>query len=337
MRDTTAANTAASLWGSLWRCRRVLALSAILALIAGSSVGAGSRFWPALQAQRAQVKASAVVRTGFTVTSLARSIEFFTRVLEFRVISIDEANETNPNDPENRSSTRVRRAVLGLGEEQLELSEFSDIQGRRFPRDSRSNDRWFQHIAIVVSDLSKAHEKLLANRVESASSGPQRLPDWNPNAGGIEAFYFRDPDGHYLELIRFPKGKGDARWIEPSGKLFLGIDHTAIVVADTDTSLKFYRDTLGFRIAGQSLNYGPEQERLNNVDGARLRITGLRAEKGPGIELLEYLNPRDGRPIPGDFRRTDIAYWRTMITTEVQPNDPYSRDPDGHWLFFAAN
>ena len=42
-------------------------------------------------------------------------------------------------------------------------------------------------------------------------------------------------------------------------------------------------------IAGTSENYGVEQEHLNNVFGARLRITALRAARGPGVELLEYL------------------------------------------------
>src|SRR5207249_11847147 len=89
----------------------------------------------------------------------------------------------------------------------------------------------------------------------------------NPNAGGIRAFYFRDPDDHPLEILQFPAGKGDPKWQRAEGRLFLGIDHTAIVVASTDASLRFYRDLLGLRIAGTSLNYGPEQERLNNEIG----------------------------------------------------------------------
>ena len=36
--------------------------------------------------------------------------------------------------------------------------------------------------------------------------GPQTLPDWNKNAAGIQAFYFRDPDGHFLEVLAFPAG-----------------------------------------------------------------------------------------------------------------------------------
>jgi catechol 2,3-dioxygenase-like lactoylglutathione lyase family enzyme len=96
-------------------------------------------------------------------------------------------------------------------------------------------------------------------------------------------------------------------------RLFLGIDHTAIVVSNTEQSLKFYRDVLGLKVAGESENYGTEQEHLNNVFGARLHITGLRAPKGPGIEFLEYLAPRDGRPYPEGARAIDLIHWQTTL------------------------
>jgi catechol 2,3-dioxygenase-like lactoylglutathione lyase family enzyme len=163
--------------------------------------------------------------------------------------------------------------------------------------------------------MDAAYRHLRAHKVTHASSGPQRLPDWNPKAGGIEAFYFRDPDGHALEVIRFPAGKGDPRWQRAADGLFLGIDHTAIVVTDTEASLRFYRDLLGLRVAGESENYGTEQEHLNNVFGARLRITGLRAASGPGVEFLEYLAPRDGRPFPADAKANDLLHWQTRLLT----------------------
>ena len=84
-------------------------------------------------------------------------------------------------------------------------------------------------------------------------------------------------------------------------------------MADTDASLRFYRDVLGLRVAGESENYDTEQEHLNNVFGARLRITALRAAAGPGIELLEYLAPRDGRPMPGDVKANDLVHWQTRL------------------------
>jgi catechol 2,3-dioxygenase-like lactoylglutathione lyase family enzyme len=202
---------------------------------------------------------------------------------------------------------------LQLGEEQIELLHFLTPGGRPIPRDSRSNDRWFQHVAIIVSDMAAAYARLQSFHVQYASSGPQRLPDWNPNAGGIEAFYFRDPDGHNLEVLSFPAGKGLAKWHNSRGRLFLGIDHTAIVVTDTDRSLQFYRDTLGMHVAGTSENYGTEQEHLNNVFGAHLRITALRAERGPGIEFLEYLAPAGGRPTPADTTPADVWYWQINL------------------------
>jgi hypothetical protein len=70
------------------------------------------------------------------------------------------------------------------------------------------------------------------------------------------------------------------------------------------------------RVAGESENYGIEQERLNNVFGARLRITALRAAAGPGIEFLEYLAPRDGRPTPVDKKANDLAHWQTKLVTD---------------------
>jgi catechol 2,3-dioxygenase-like lactoylglutathione lyase family enzyme len=166
--------------------------------------------------------------------------------------------------------------------------------------------------------MEKAYSWLRMNKVRHASTGPQRLPDWNAKAGGIQAFYFFDPDGHALEILSFPKGKGD-QWHEAAKRaapetLFLGIDHTAIVIKDTEASLRFYRDELGLRVAGESENYGTEQEHLNNVFGARLRITALRADVGPGVEFLEYLAPQDGRNYPPGAQANDLAHWHIRFS-----------------------
>jgi catechol 2,3-dioxygenase-like lactoylglutathione lyase family enzyme len=267
------------------------------------------------QQTAAQPLIEAVGAVGMTVDDMDRSVEFYANVLSFEKVSDVEVAGDDYERLQGVFGVRMRVVRMKLGDECIELTEYLAPKGRPLPADMRSNDRWFQHIAIIVSDMDRAYQWLRRHKVRHASTGPQRLPDWNKNAGGIQAFYFRDPDGHHLEVLQFPPDKGGPKWHRPSNKLFLGIDHTAIVVGDTDASLKFYRDALGLRVAGESENYGVEQERLNNVFGARLRITGLRAASGPGIEFLEYLAPRDGRPMPADERANDLMHWQTKLIT----------------------
>jgi catechol 2,3-dioxygenase-like lactoylglutathione lyase family enzyme len=282
-----------------------------------------------------------------------RAVAFYTGVLNFTRVADAEAAGEAVERQSGVFGARVRQVRLQLGEECLDLTEFLAPRGRAVPADTRSNDRWFQHVAIVVRDMDEAYRHLRRHKVEHASTGPQRLPDENPTAGGIRAFYFRDPDGHHLEVLQFPPGKGDARWHRPGERLFLGIDHTAVVVADTAASLGYYRDRLGLKVVGAGENSGTEQEHLNNVFGARLRITTLRAGRGPGIELLEYLAPRDGRPRPADTHANDLWHWQVRVEAEgvaalarglAARLEPWgeagwgfpAQDPDGHALLVTG-
>lgn len=258
---------------------------------------------------------------GMTVSDMDRAVGFYTKVLSFEKVSDVEVRGENYEQLQGVFGLNMRVVRLRLGDEFIELTDYLAPEGKPVPADSRSNDRWFQHFAIIVGDMEKAYAWLRQNKVQHASTAPQRLPDWNKNAGGIKAFYFKDPDGHALEILAFPPDKGLPKWHElsKSGKLFLGIDHTAIVVSDTNESLKFYRDALGLEVKGESENYGIEQERLNSVFGARLHITGLRPPAGDGngigIEFLEYLTPRDGRPYPTDAKANDLIHWQTTLKT----------------------
>lgn len=294
---------------------------------------------------------SAVVKVGFTVSDLDQALDFYTRTLDFQKLSEREVHGKPYEQLTSVFGLRCRIAELKLGDEVIELTEYLASPGRAIPRESRSNDRWFQHIAIITSDMDAAYGRLREHKVRHASTGPQRLPDWNRNAAGIRAFYFKDPDGHVLEILQFPPGKGEDRW-QSQSRLFLGIDHTAIVVKDTQESLGFYRDALGLRVVSNSENFGEEQERLNNVEGARLRITTLAPRSGLKIELLEYLHPTDGQDYPADSRPNDLWHWQTTLRisdpTKAVPGVqqisrqavdlPESgttvlvRDPDGHAL-----
>ena len=301
----------------------------------------------------------AVDSVGMTVTDLDRSVDFYSRVLSFVKVSDAEVSGQAWEHLEGMVGLRIRIVRMRLGDEFVEFTQYLAPKGRPIPIDSHSNDRWFQHIAIITSDMDRAYLRLRQNKVQHASSGPQLLPEYIKSAAGIRAFYFEDPDAHPLEILQFPPEKGNPKWHQVTDRLFLGIDHTAIVVGDTGDSLTFYRDTLGFTVAGESENYGPEQEHLNNVFGARLHITSLRAAQGPGIELLEYVAPQGGRPMPHDEHSNDLVHHQTRLIVAdiddaarrllrgryalissgivVVPNDELGfhigllvRDPDGH-------
>jgi catechol 2,3-dioxygenase-like lactoylglutathione lyase family enzyme len=251
-----------------------------------------------------------------TVSDMDRSVTFYTGVLTF-----EKVRDTDRSGPEfdrlySVGHTHIRVVELKLGDESIELLQFTGAGGAPVPADARSNDLSFQHVAIIVSDMTRAYEVLRQNHVRYISPYPQTLPEWNTNAAGIKAFYFQDPDGHPLEVLQFPAGKGDPKWHKANGGLFLGIDHTAIAVSNTDASLTFYGTLLGMRVAGESDNYGFEQEHLNNVFGAHLRITALRSPSGIGVEFLEYITPRDGRPATGAASPTDIDHHETVIVVD---------------------
>lgn len=300
-----------------------VALSALMAMLIGLTTLPGSaRTPPPSQAAPAAAMVRDVASVGLTVADMDRSIAFFRDVLTFEKISDTEIAGDAYERLTGVFGVRMRVATMRLQNETIELTEFLSPRGRPIPVDSASNDRWFQHIAIIVPDMARAYRHLREQKVRFASSGPQRLPDWNPNAGGIEAFYFRDPDDHVLEILSFPEGKGNPKWRDAAkqdpGRLFLGIDHTAITISSSQASLQFYGDLFGFRVAGTSDNFGTEQEHLNNVFGARLHITSIRPSNatGPSIEFLEYLSPRNGRPYPADSRATDLWQWQTTLVVD---------------------
>lgn len=295
-----------------------LGLSLVLGVFAQEPIApaAGRLDNSYLSAQAEPLTVTAVESVGITVSDMDKALEFYTQVLSFQKISDQEVLGTEYERLQGLFGVRLRVVKMRLGDEIIELTEYLTPKGRPIPVDARSNDRIFQHIAIAVSDMDKAYAHLRRFKVQHASTAPQRIPDSNVAAAGIRAFYFKDPDGHNLEIIYFPQGKGDPKWQKPTEQIFLGIDHTAIAVGNTDTSLKFYRDLLGLRVAGTSENFGTEQEHLNNVFGAKLRISGLRATSGLGIEFLDYLAPSDGKPFPPDARPNDLLHWQTTLVVK---------------------
>ena len=126
---------------------------------------------------------------GLTVNDLGRELNFFTNTLPFELVSITDKSGKELDALLGLKDVKLRVAELKLGDEHITLSEHTGKKGRPIPPDSRSFDHWFQHIAIVVSDMDKAYERLLAHKVTHVSTAPQTLPEWNKDAGGIKACF----------------------------------------------------------------------------------------------------------------------------------------------------
>src|SRR4051812_5563051 len=91
-----------------------------------------------------------------TVADLDRSLLFYTNVLTFEKVSEQEVAGDEYEKLYGVFGSRIRIARIRLGDEYLDLMEYLAPKGRSIPEDSRSNDRWFQHVAIIVSDMDRA-------------------------------------------------------------------------------------------------------------------------------------------------------------------------------------
>src|SRR5262245_31546400 len=101
----------------------------------------------------AQSLVQAVDSVGFTVSDVDASVEFFSKVLSFEKVYETEVIGDEYEHLQGVFGLRMRVVRMKLGDEFIELTEYLAPRGRPIPVDSRSNDRWFQHIAIITSDM----------------------------------------------------------------------------------------------------------------------------------------------------------------------------------------
>jgi catechol 2,3-dioxygenase-like lactoylglutathione lyase family enzyme len=173
------------------------------------------------------------------VASLDRSVEFYRDVIGLavdgppRVFAGDAAMKVG-NTP-GAQSVFVALAVPGsaMG---VEIIEYKDID--RTPAQPRFQDPGAANLILTVRDIDAivARAKKAGVRINSSGGVPATIQ------GGNRVIFIQDPDGFFVELFQPARPPATAA---PASSNVIG-GGFEIMVADTDRTMRLYKEVLGF-------------------------------------------------------------------------------------------
>jgi len=145
-----------------------------------------------------------VHHTGYTVSDLGRSLEFYRDTLGCEVIATQEKEGGYLAAIVGYPDAHVRMAHLRVpgGEHVIELFEYLAPDGERADVEPRNVGA--SHLCFLVPDLRAIYAELVEKGVTSFVSPPVEV-DTGINRGGL-GLYLRDPDGITVELFQPPSG-----------------------------------------------------------------------------------------------------------------------------------
>jgi catechol 2,3-dioxygenase-like lactoylglutathione lyase family enzyme len=124
----------------------------------------------------------------------------------------------------------------------FELTEFTNVVPRILGQQPALSDPGAPHMKFMVRDIAPvaAGVKRMGHPVLTASGTPVSV---KTAMGEGKALFFRDPDGYLVEALQVVPA-ADA----PAGNVIGAI--MGLTVRDMDADLKFWRDRMGFDVAG---------------------------------------------------------------------------------------
>ena len=184
-------------------------------------------------------------------------------------------------------------SVFIPGKWRLELLEFGDIG--RTPVVARPQDPGAMTLVLQVRDLDALLAKLKAAKVPVVTTGSQPIT-LTSSSGKVRAVTVKDPVGHFVELEQpDPLPASGA----PTDGNVLG-SRVRITVADTDDTLRLYRDKLGFKAQVGPFASDATRLRLMGMPNAQFRITETAVPNVPD-QVLEFIEFKgiDRTPLRG--------------------------------------
>jgi len=204
-----------------------------------------------------------IAHVAFRVSDVAKTVAFYQDLLGYQEpFSLDSGN----------------------GKSAISFMKVNDLQYiELFPGDARSQGQ-LDHFALYTNDLAAMRTYLLAQGIQIAE---------DTHRGRIGNYFFaiRDPDGHPIEIEQYSTtsltSRAKGRFM-PASRISDHIAHVGILVSSVGSSMRFYRDILGFRefARGAGTNGQPGWINLEIPDGSDY------------IELI----PFTGVPSPADLR-----------------------------------
>ena len=154
------------------------------------------------------MKVQTIYHTGFVVSDLDRSLDFYTRVIGMSI----EREPVMADSPwlaevVGYEKVELRMAYVGVGDgHSIELIEYVLPRGEARSDQFERNKPGSAHAAMVVDDVPAWRERLEAEGIRVFGPTYERDLEF---PWARYAFYFQDPDGNWLEMVsRDPRPEG---------------------------------------------------------------------------------------------------------------------------------
>jgi catechol 2,3-dioxygenase-like lactoylglutathione lyase family enzyme len=162
----------------------------------------------------------------------------------------------------------------------VEIVEFRKID--RQPVQPRPQDPGATTLVLIVRDIEPMLARVKQAGVAVVSAGGNVIP--LPNGRGA-AVLFRDPDGHFVELLQLNPQPGATA---PEGTDNIVGWRARVVVENTDAAVALYRDRLGFQVPPVEFAANKVFTDLNGLPDVPVRITNADLPGATRVELVEF-------------------------------------------------